>query len=101
MTAKPELGATTVTDYYYRRRLTLREQLPAIGVAVGAGLAAFYVARLLLQRTPLVAVRDIPTLGPSHPGGGSSSLRVARSSRGALEPSPTITRRTTRRVDAG
>lgn len=42
--------------YYYRRELSLRELLPAIGVAVGAGLVAFYVTRLLLQRTPL----DVP-----------------------------------------
>lgn len=101
MTAKPAFGATTATDYYYRRKLSLREQLPAIGVAVGAGLAAFYVARLLVQRTPLVAVRDIPTLGPLSPDGRSSSLRVAPSRRGELEPSPTITRRAARRVDAG
>ena len=40
-------------EYYYRRKLRLRELLPAIGIAVGAGLFAFYVARLLLQRTPL------------------------------------------------
>ena len=101
MTAKPAFGATTATDYYYRRNLTLREQLPAIGVAVGAGLAALYVARLLLQRTPLVPVRDIPTLGALTPEGRSSSLRVAPPRRGELAPSPTITRRTARRVDVG
>jgi hypothetical protein len=39
--------------YFYRRPLTVRELLPAIGVAIGAGLFAFYVTRLLLQRTPL------------------------------------------------
>lgn len=41
------------TEYVYRRSLTGRELLPAVGVGVGVGLAAFYVARLLLQRTPL------------------------------------------------
>jgi hypothetical protein len=40
-------------DYYYRRPLDARDFLPAVGVAVGAGLAAFYVAYVLLQRTPL------------------------------------------------
>lgn len=40
-------------EYSYRRPLRLREMLPALGVAIGAGLFAFYVARLLLQRTPL------------------------------------------------
>jgi hypothetical protein len=40
-------------EYYYRRPLRLRELLPAIGLGIGAGLFAFYVTRLLLQRTPL------------------------------------------------
>jgi hypothetical protein len=102
MTAKPEFGApATATDYYYRRRLTLREQLPAMGVALGAAAAAFYVVRILLQRTPLVPVRDIPTLGPISPQGRSSSFRTAPRKRGELESSPTITRRSARRVDAG
>lgn len=39
--------------YVYRRDLTLREVAPAIGVGVGVGAVAFYLARLLLQRTPL------------------------------------------------
>jgi hypothetical protein len=101
MTAKPEAGATTATDYYYRRKLTLQEMLPALGIAVGAGLAAFYVARLFEQRTPLVTARDIPTLGPLSPEGRSSSLRVSPRNRRELEPAPTITRRSARRVDAG
>ena len=41
-------------EYYYRRELGLRELIPAVGVAIGAGLFAFYITRLLLQRTPLV-----------------------------------------------
>ena len=40
-------------EYYYRRPLTPRELLPAVGVAVGAGLVAFYLTRVLLERTPL------------------------------------------------
>jgi hypothetical protein len=40
-------------EYYYRRPLTPRELVPALGVGVGVGLVAFYVARILLQRTPL------------------------------------------------
>lgn len=39
--------------YYYRRDLSTRDLLPALGVAIGAGLAAFYLARLMLERTPL------------------------------------------------
>lgn len=40
-------------NYSYRRPLSLGELLPAIGVGIGAGLFGFYIARLLLQRTPL------------------------------------------------
>jgi hypothetical protein len=40
-------------EYYYRRSLTPRELVPALGVGVGVGLVAFYIARLLLERTPL------------------------------------------------
>jgi hypothetical protein len=59
MPANPEplFEATDNRHYYYRRRLEVRELLPAIAVGVGAGLAAFYVARLLAQRTPLVLDR--------------------------------------------
>lgn len=41
------------TEYVYRRRLSGRELLPAVGIGVVAGLAAFYVARIVLQRTTL------------------------------------------------
>lgn len=40
-------------EYYYRRRLGLRDIAPVVGIGVGVGLAAFYVARLLFERTPL------------------------------------------------
>lgn len=46
-------ASTDVDAYVYRRRLTGRELLPAIGAGVAVGLAAFYIARVLLQRTPL------------------------------------------------
>ncbi len=98
MTAKPQPGPGQTSDYYYRRVLTLKELVPAIGVGVGAGLVAFYVARLFVQRTPLVTVRDIPALGPvPQPSPRSASPR----SRPQLAPSPTITRRAARRADAG
>ena len=45
----PRIG----TEYVYRRALGARELLPALGVGVGVGALAFYVAYLLLQRTPL------------------------------------------------
>jgi hypothetical protein len=40
--------------YYFRRRMGAHELLPAVGAGVGVGLIAFYIARLYLQRTPLV-----------------------------------------------
>lgn len=40
-------------EYHYRRPLGLRDLAPAIGVGVGAGLVAFYIARLFFERTPL------------------------------------------------
>lgn len=48
------------SEYSYRRELSLRELLPAVGVGLGVGLAAFYVARLVLQRTPLLVDRSAP-----------------------------------------
>jgi len=41
------------TLYYYQRALGPRELLPAVGVGLGIGLVAFYVARRLMERTPL------------------------------------------------
>jgi len=53
--------------YVYRRPLTGSELLPAIGVGVAAGLAAFYVTRLFLQRTPLLP--EERRLGKHHSSG--------------------------------
>jgi hypothetical protein len=41
-------------EYFYRRSLKTRELLPAVGLGVAAGVVAFYLANLYLQRTPLV-----------------------------------------------
>lgn len=41
-------------EYTYRRKLRATELMPAIAAGVGVGLAGFYLARLLLQKTPLV-----------------------------------------------
>jgi hypothetical protein len=46
------------SEYSYRRTLGMREILPAIAVGIGAGLLGFYIARLLLQRTPLRIARS-------------------------------------------
>jgi hypothetical protein len=45
---------TRLDGYVFRRPLSGAELLPAIGIGVAAGLTAFYVARLFLQRTPLL-----------------------------------------------
>ena len=110
MKPEPPRGAGKASDYHYRRALTLPELVPAFGVALGVGAAAFYVARLFLQRTPLVPMRDIPTLGPVRErkprsaawhlrgAGGAPSARAALP---PLAPPPTIRRRPVRRADAG
>ena len=41
------------TEYYYRRRLSTLEVLKAAGVGIGAGLLAFYISRIVMERTPL------------------------------------------------
>jgi hypothetical protein len=46
-------GESGVAEYFYRRSLSARELLPAIGIGVAAGVFAFYVARIVFQRTPL------------------------------------------------
>ncbi len=61
------------TAYVYRRPVSGRELLPAVGIAVGAGAAAFYLAWLFLQRTPLLpagtaqAPRPTPPAPPVRP----------------------------------
>lgn len=40
--------------YTYRRKLRATELMPAMAAGFGLGLAGFYLARLLLQRTPVV-----------------------------------------------
>lgn len=59
---KPDSGSRTLPPavYYFRRELDLRETLTAAGIAVGAGLAAFYLARIMLQRTPIAREEAIP-----------------------------------------
>lgn len=44
-------------EYTYRRPLSLSELVPAVAIGIGAGFFAFYVTRLLLQRTPLTVDR--------------------------------------------
>jgi len=58
--AHPEIGLTVSAEYYYRRRLGAKDLLPAVGVGLGVGLAAFYIVQLLIQRTPLVPQGELP-----------------------------------------
>jgi hypothetical protein len=41
-------------EYTFRRKLRATDMMPAIAAGIGVGFAGFYLARLLLQRTPLV-----------------------------------------------
>jgi hypothetical protein len=61
---KPDTGSrlTPPTVYYFRRELEARETLTAAGIAVGAGIAAFYLARMMLQRTPIAREQGIPEI---------------------------------------
>lgn len=45
-------------EYTYRRKLRATEIMPAIAAGVGVGFVGFYLARLILQRTPLVPRRS-------------------------------------------
>jgi hypothetical protein len=66
MPAKSDPRASRVDDdvderagskFFYRRRVSGRDLLPAIGLGLAAGILAFYVAQIYLQRTPLVPAR--------------------------------------------
>ena len=59
--------STRLDGYVYRRPLSGTELLPAIGVGIVAGLAAFYVARLFTERTPLLP--EERRLGKHHASG--------------------------------
>ena len=71
MSRKPKKRSPRLTTrldgYVYRRALNASELLPAVGVGVAAGLVAFYVARLFLERTPLLP--EDRRLGKHHASG--------------------------------
>lgn len=58
---------TRLDGYVYRRPLEASELLPAIGAGIVTGLAAFYVVRLFLERTPLLP--EERRLGKHHASG--------------------------------
>ena len=80
MSAKSDPRDETVSagsPFYYRRSLSAGELLPAIGIGVAAGLVAFYLARVMMQRTPLVPERR--PARPSTLEGPSQPRRLMRS----------------------
>lgn len=67
MSANPEPRPAARASYSYRRRLSVSELVPVIAIAVGAGVVAFYIARILKQRTPLVDDSALAARGPRRP----------------------------------
>jgi hypothetical protein len=61
--------------YYYRRSLSARELLPAIGAAVAAAAVTFYLTKIVMERTPLRA--NVPD---------AEALPAALRDRGRPEP---------------
>jgi len=76
---RPPRPTTRLEGYVFRRPLSARELLPAIGAGIVTGLAGFYVARLFLERTPLLP--EDRRLHKHHATGMTS--RRARGGRGA------------------
>lgn len=64
---RPSREVARLEGYVYRRTLSGRELIPALGAGIVTGLAAFYVARLLLERTPLLP--EERRRGAHHAGG--------------------------------
>jgi hypothetical protein len=60
MSPTPDPRPDERESYYYRRRLSGRDLFPAVAVGIGVGIIAFYVARLLAQRTPLRDASAMP-----------------------------------------
>ena len=57
--------------YTYRRDLSGKDLIPAIGAGLAVGAVAFYVATLFLQRTPLVpgTLEPVERLAPKRRSG--------------------------------
>jgi hypothetical protein len=53
MPAKSDPRVVAVDNYSYRRSLSVRELLPAVGVGLAAGALVFYIARIMLERAPV------------------------------------------------
>lgn len=64
--SEPLHEASDRRSYYFRRRLTASDFLPAMAIGIGAGVLAFYVATRFAQRTPLLGEGD-PAARPPKP----------------------------------
>lgn len=53
MPAKSDPRDVAVDTYYYRRSLSARDLMPAIGAGLAVGALAFYLTRIALQRAPV------------------------------------------------
>ncbi|MEP7085743.1 MAG: hypothetical protein ABI884_00290 [Gemmatimonadota bacterium] len=64
-------GTRDVSVAGYDDRLPVRGRalLPAIALGVGAGLAVFYVARIMAERAPLVPEPALATMPPARTRG--------------------------------
>jgi hypothetical protein len=67
MSANNDPREAAADTYTYRRALSARELLPAIGIGAAAGAVAFYLARLMLQRTPVTPEGLARPRGPRVP----------------------------------
>lgn len=73
---RPPRLTTRLEGYVYRKSLSGPELVPAIGIGIVAGLAAFYVARLFLERTPLLP--EERRTGTHHTTGSGTGARRSR-----------------------
>jgi hypothetical protein len=70
MTVTNGMRDKSIVRYDDRRPVHGRALLPAIAAGVGAGLAVFYIARLLAERAPLVVE------APDAPNRDAASART-------------------------
>lgn len=56
-----------MATFDYRRELTARELLPAVGAGIGAGMVVAYLAQLLLRRERLPRASAPPASAASRP----------------------------------
>lgn len=70
---RPSREVARLEGYVFRRPLSGRELIPALGAGIVTGLAGFYVAKLFLERTPLLP--EDRRLGKRHATGAGRRPR--------------------------